>query len=142
MSWLKTTSLVMLIMLLSVNAIFDFVIVNAEYGQYVLIDPSDDFSTNTISSALQSIEYSLGDIVSSAEINNFFGFGTAALSLAGIFLFKLLPAMALGWMSIIDSITIPLGLGGIGLGFKAVLLGLEAIGIFYIILDIKLALRL
>jgi len=142
MSWLKDVSFVVLLMLISVNAIFGFVISNTNYGSFISIDTDTEFSVNSISSALSSINFELGNIISSSEIGNFFGFGSATLALMGNFVFKLLPAMAFGWIPIIQSITEPLGLGGLGLALTGILLGLQAIAIFYVIIDIKNALRL
>jgi len=136
---LKTASIITLLMLVSVNGFFAWV-GGSDSGirDYILVNPDSSFD---MTSDVNSLNISIGNVFSTNPITNFLGF-LDAISKTLNSLFSLLKYMAIGWHNVIDGMLAPFGMEGFAAVVKLVLTVLEAVGIMYILIDVKNALRL
>lgn len=135
--------------LVMLTGLHEFVLVSPDnFGQYMTTGTTTAYGETSITATVNSINMNLGNVVSTSPITNFFGFSTAILNILGGVV-NLLIGLAFGWWKIIDGVFAPItttenaaSIAALSGMFKAGLSFIEVIGVMYLVIDIKHALRL
>jgi len=131
---LKEMSFGILIILVTINALYLWSLEQDPVKNYVSFTPVNDLNASSLSQDVKTLQISTDESISTALRLDLLGF---IQNLAGAFstVWQIVMKLAFGWLALTQGILDSVGLGSLALVFQVPLLIIQLIGAFYFVRD-------